>query len=347
MVPARGGRRPVNGSGLPQASAPSKSADGIAAAAATKQESYLVQWAHKLGLGCIANMDVGLMECSLKPVRIDEVERQATMGLPTCAGPSGDWVTHIPCSTTAPEAPVCCVPEEHVHKLEMFAPCVVCAHRPATIVEVPCGHVNVCAECHRDYHTNTRCIRCRGSVPMRLDLAPFLDEVTGRPDECKICKAGFASVVMMPCIHMGFCAGCLPKNVLGCPTCGEKVDGMCTVQWVSSAAAALEAYSHRSATRRSLQQSARSEAGGDKDLGLVRATEDVDEEIARLERQLFKLRAMPAASKAAPSRPTQGGDFIPHMVMSTPAAARPPSARLLPAPDESSMSNNSMTFELG
>merc|ERR1712048_1074257 len=158
--------------------------------------------------------------------------------------------------------------------------------RPASVVEYPCGHLNVCTECHQDYRSNMRCLRCRGAVPLRLDLSPFLDEVTGRPSECRMCKSQLASVVMMPCVHMSFCAGCLPKTIAGCPSCGQRVEQTCVVLWATAEriVGGLRSFPGLPASARERH---RPQMRSD---GLERATEDVDEEIARLEQQLRQLR---------------------------------------------------------
>jgi len=284
-------RPPLLNAGPPAKQTPNQSvAVGPPPSTAPSQNaSFLLKLAHRWGLTCHHAMDVGALDCSFQPTRFDEVAKEAScMGPADGEGGGGSIVDQIGCHNAVPEAPVCCVPERFPEPDPLYAPCMVCAMRAATIVEVPCGHVNVCGECHRDYHTNTRCIRCRGRVPMRIDLAPFLDELTGRPDQCRMCKDALASVVMIPCVHMSFCQRCLPKSLLGCPTCGERVEQMCNVLW-STAAAVI---SHRATAFPRLPASAGALASHRGRDGLAKATEDVDEEIARLEVQLRQLRSM-------------------------------------------------------
>eukprot|EP00928_Gymnodinium_smaydae_P024543 TRINITY_DN19832_c0_g1_i1.p1 TRINITY_DN19832_c0_g1~~TRINITY_DN19832_c0_g1_i1.p1 ORF type:complete len:310 (+),score=18.89 TRINITY_DN19832_c0_g1_i1:204-1133(+) len=257
-------------------------------------------------VGCVSAFDVGAMECSFKPVRFGEARKETRV----CSKAIG-WnaVSHIACDRSVSDPLVCCVPENDNQFAEMFAACAVCAMRPATIVEVPCGHVNVCGECHRDYRTNTRCLRCREHVSTRLDVAPFLETVSGRPDQCKLCRKALACVVIMPCIHMGFCKDCLPNEIIGCPTCGDVVEQMCVVQWAlaawpSQAAARNWRCTHNRVPFASPLKPSNYD-GADTHNCLQDATDDVDAEIRRLEQQLQRLRAVPIAK-----RTTREGDDL-------------------------------------
>merc|ERR1719329_1802997 len=88
----------------------------------------------------------------------------------------------------------------------LFSPCMVCAMMPASVVEVPCGHVNVCSNCYGDYQSNQRCLRCRDRVSARADVSPFLHEITGRPKDCNMCRTEMVNVVVFSCVHMYFCS---------------------------------------------------------------------------------------------------------------------------------------------
>jgi hypothetical protein len=266
-----------------------------------KPESLFDRLAREWGLGCMGPMDVGALDCAMRPTRFDQCARYTSEGL-YLASP-------LPCHGPSETSTVCCVPEDLVTEAQMFAACVVCALRPASILEVPCGHINVCCECHRDYQTNTRCIRCRENVPIRIDLAPFLD-ATGRPVQCLMCQAAVASVVMMPCIHMAFCHRCLPTTVAGCPTCGERVTQTCKVLWAAPS-----------------PPEGRRVLPGSRE-GLDRVTEDVDEQISRLERQLRNLRPNAAIDGTASSdharanMQVSGSAFIPAAASALKVGAR-------------------------
>lgn len=190
------------------------------------------------------------------------------------------------------EAYTCCMPEADAAGRPdfgpgLFSPCVICTVRSASIVELPCGHVNVCADCYVDYSTNKRCLQCRQLSTARVDVSPFLDAASGRPNACNICKSALASVVIIPCVHMCFCYRCLPQSFVGCPTCGKRVERICEIHWSSAS------------TTPSLPASVRALPPGGRD-GLAAATEDIDLEIFRLEQQLRNLRS---CSSQASSRP--------------------------------------------
>jgi len=141
------------------------------------------------GSSCWSKMDVGVAECSFQPVRFDDhCMGQRTASVPSSRAevqgkrnnkpPAHPWLTdplgcHDPLS--AAEHHVCCVPEDGRSGVSLFAPCMVCAARPASIVEVPCGHITVCTECYGDYHTNVRCLRCRDQA----ELGPKANEDEG------------------------------------------------------------------------------------------------------------------------------------------------------------------------
>lgn len=247
-------------------------------------------------------MDVGVLECSMHPQPLED--RLQHMDCPCAAAPlqPGQKPSHpsassqgartkearslfpdpFGCDGDAPAA--CCMPEDQGGS-SLFAPCMVCAMRPASIIEVPCGHATVCAECFGDYHTNVRCLRCRDQVTGRVDVFPFLHEPEGRPPECNMCKSNTASVVTLPCVHMCLCANCLPWKPNGCPTCGALVEQTCVVRWSTGSETTRpgpSSFPRLPATFGSLAR-----GGGE---GLAKATEDVDQEIQRLERQLMKLK---------------------------------------------------------
>lgn len=317
-------RQPVRSNGLV---APTAAAAANSANSGTPAGS-VARWAQRWGLGCgapVETIDLGVLDCAFKPVRFDDCRTPAAT-----LGEGIAMVSQLGCHANEPQQ-ICCVPEDLASR-ELFAPCVVCALRPACILEVPCGHVNVCGGCNRDYHTNTRCIRCRERVPTRIDVSSFLDDVTGRPENCRMCQSVPASVVMVPCIHMAFCHRCLPKTVAGCPTCGERVEQICiallSASSLGAGATAREARfvagmpigtfgslpSYQCPAGRAVDRS------GD---GLEQTTERVDEEIARLEKQLRRLKHNPPrsgleASAAAPlpssahtdRGPFDAGDFV-------------------------------------
>lgn len=162
---------------------------------------------------------------------------------------------------------VCCLPSETVQLPKLQHPCAVCGINPASLVEIPCGHVNCCVSCYGCYRHNERCMRCKQKTQGRVDVLPFLDINTGAPRACNMCMETDACIVAVPCGHMCFCQRCLPGNVAGCPHCGQRVQRVYTVQW---------------------QQNAAMPNMG----GLEHATEDIDVEIERLERQLKQLKRL-------------------------------------------------------
>jgi len=270
------------------------------------------------GSSCWSKMDVGVAECSFQPVRFDDhCMGQRTASVPSSRAevqgkrnnkpPAHPWLTdplgcHDPLS--AAEHHVCCVPEDGRSGFSLFAPCMVCAARPASIVEVPCGHITVCTECYGDYHTNVRCLRCRDQVAGRVDVSPFICPVTGRPNECNMCKTAVACVVTIPCVHMCFCANCLPMSPAGCPTCGGRVERTCHVKWSSSSAAptartarTARGFTSLPATVGSVTHTSRND--------LAETTEDVDQEIHRLEQQLRRLRNLSHSSIQSSSNPQE------------------------------------------
>eukprot|EP00927_Polykrikos_kofoidii_P054604 TRINITY_DN49004_c0_g1_i1.p1 TRINITY_DN49004_c0_g1~~TRINITY_DN49004_c0_g1_i1.p1 ORF type:complete len:426 (+),score=44.58 TRINITY_DN49004_c0_g1_i1:152-1429(+) len=260
-------------------------------------------WWKTWGLLCSDAFDLQELECSFQSHTRDKITNneptdpsKAACSHPgTCAAPAAALVKQLGCHTSAPEASACCAREEAEPRFTLFAPCMVCTMRFASVVEVPCGHLNVCTECHREYQTNTRCIRCRENVPIRVDISPFLDEVTGKPELCKLCRTFIACTVMIPCAHMSFCNRCLPKSVVGCPTCGQKVEQTCQVLWSVSCEETANTRGLAGMVFPTMPASTGSFPShrGSRDV-LAQATEDVDEEIARLERQLSKLKHVPS-----------------------------------------------------
>lgn len=228
-------------------------------------------------------------------------------------------VDPLGCQGSAPpfDGQQCCALEEAPAAPGLFAPCMVCAWRPAAVVDIPCGHANVCTECYGDYQTNARCLRCRDKVNGRVSVEDFVDEVTGRPQQCNVCKRSPANVVIIPCAHMCLCAQCLPEAPRGCPTCGARVERTCFVRWYpangelpeSSQGAedgtVVGAVSSGHFPRLPVSVGALPAQGASRD-GLTAATEDVDHEISRLEQQLRRLRRLSQASSRTPGNP-QGG----------------------------------------
>lgn len=197
--------------------------------------------------GYCQRVDVGILTCSQTPVHCTErslgsatgsTHRHPRVGVSSAKPPPLSWPGMVdPCGCHNPlhvehgGLPVCCMPDWVPNGPRLFQPCIVCTVRPASIVEVPCGHINVCIDCYADYQTNARCLRCRGEVTARVDTAPFLDDVTGRPADCHMCKDAPSCVVTLPCVHMCLCARCLPAQTVGCPVCGARVERNCMVQW--------------------------------------------------------------------------------------------------------------------
>lgn len=162
---------------------------------------------------------------------------------------------------------VCCLPSDTVQLPKLAHPCTICGANPSSIVEVPCGHVSTCVACFGCYRHNERCLRCKQKVQGRVDVLPFLDPHTGEPRRCHMCMDAVASVVTVPCAHMCFCERCLPGNIAGCPQCGQRVERVYYVQWQRNVAVPNFG-------------------------GLETATEDIDVEIERLERQLTQLKRL-------------------------------------------------------
>lgn len=271
-----------------------------------------------LGAGPLAawcgRVDCGAIHCSLQPESFKDVGQPRDIvasGQPPARAPLAASLTDVlTCADPAgpnDDLPLCCVPEDWDVGPVLSNPCMVCAVRPASIVEIPCGHPTVCMDCYGDYHTNSRCLRCRGSVLARVDVSPFLDSSTGWPSQCRVCRSRVANVVMVPCVHMCLCENCLPNAPAGCPTCGETVERTCVVKWAVGENNGRPGARHghrRDAgrgqegplARRSLTDN--EESAGMAARALSQATEDVEEEILRLERQLFQLRAI---SRTTPS----------------------------------------------
>lgn len=256
--------------------------------------------------GLSRDFDIGAVECTFHPVRFDE---QCDVNAPFASkdkelqvvGPAPAHALPIladPFGCAGPESAMCCVAEgaEGQTGMELFAPCMVCATRAACIVEIPCGHATVCVECYGDYQTNARCLRCRDQVSARVDVGPFLDELTGRPGDCNMCKNALASVVTIPCVHMCFCASCLPESPAGCPTCGARVERTCQVKWLNAASLAPSERAMRYFPSLPASVGALPAHGRD---GLAEVTQDVEHEISRLEQQLRRLRTQSQSSGSA------------------------------------------------
>lgn len=113
---------------------------------------------------------------------------------------------------------------------KMFLPCCICAAHPATVVEVPCGHVTVCEHCVFVYRHNPKCLVCRQDSQGRVDVHELLSEGSGpsaqvgSPPLCNSCLEKDACVLVLPCKHMTLCEDCFKKDSKGCPACGEPMD---------------------------------------------------------------------------------------------------------------------------
>eukprot|EP00443_Scrippsiella_acuminata_P103403 CAMPEP_0115574798 /NCGR_PEP_ID=MMETSP0272-20121206/1709_1 /TAXON_ID=71861 /ORGANISM="Scrippsiella trochoidea, Strain CCMP3099" /LENGTH=263 /DNA_ID=CAMNT_0003009523 /DNA_START=82 /DNA_END=871 /DNA_ORIENTATION=+ len=237
------------------------------------------------------------------------------------------------------DQPLCCMSDTaESREPQIHQPCLVCAVRPATVVEVPCGHVTVCLDCYGDYQTNVRCLRCRDVVSARVDIGPFLDQF-GRPASCNMCKSSLAAVVTLPCVHMYLCAHCLPVTPAGCPSCGANVDQSCTVKWFAGENSARPSARSGATAVGDMARlpslalgtlTPRTAGSGTRD-GLSKATEDVDQEILRLERELRQLRTLSQATPQATPPGTASANPQDAGLLGSPAAprrmAKPPSRR--------------------
>jgi len=196
-------------------------------------------------------------------------------------------------------APSCCITEDAFisdDTVALYMPCMICSVMPACVVDIPCGHINVCIGCYSDYSKNERCLRCRKSASARVDINPFLDPITGRPQQCNMCREADARVVILPCVHMCFCPRCLPQSVVGCPSCGDSVEQVCHAQWLPD--------SSRLGAVHSLPAVVAPTMLGDGSSGFREATEGINQEISRLEQQLSQLRTLSRRSAGAHSRRT-------------------------------------------
>lgn len=279
---------------------------------------------------CCGRLDLGVVECTLQPVPFRDdsgssalqaailpggVRRSDQSGfcdaafLPGLVDPLGCQDPLASQLGGRQRLPTCCTVEESQAETRrrLFKPCLICAVRAASVVEVPCGHVTVCMECYGDYETNTKCLVCSTEVSARVDVGPFLDSF-GRPALCHVCRNCVACVVTVPCVHMSLCTRCLPMKPRGCPTCGETVEQSCAVRWPPDAAACPSSLPHRGGRAGSDVGSLRSRRGprsgtetatprtaGSMSVSgecLVKATQDVEQDILRLERQLLCLRTL-------------------------------------------------------
>lgn len=282
------------------------------------------------GRTCGGPIDLGVLECSLTPVTVDECAAPSQLSTRNrsigpsktqTTGPTGLPVLTDPLGCgdhPLGEAYTCCLPEAAADQRlgsGLFVPCMVCSLRPASIVEIPCGHVGVCTECFGAYQNNVRCLRCRQLTTGRVDVSPFLERPSGKPIDCNICKSAMASVVIIPCVHMCFCFRCLPSSFAGCPTCGRRVEKVCEVKWTPGPSVPV-----LPTTLGALP------THGTRD-GLAEATKDVDAEISRLEQQLSKLRTYSQASSRTMTARSMIGlppnAPLPAMPSSTPATSRP------------------------
>merc|ERR1711976_790256 len=98
-----------------------------------------------------------------------------------------------------------------------------------------------------------------------------------------ICKTSKAHILMLPCTHMSFCRNCLPKQVSGCPACGEAVERVVDVNW------GIQPLSARESACCSSQPivSAVQVPGG-----LDDCEPEIDAAMERLEQQLMQLRQL-------------------------------------------------------
>mmetsp|Transcript_138968 Transcript_138968/g.443747 ORF Transcript_138968/g.443747 Transcript_138968/m.443747 type:complete len:307 (-) Transcript_138968:33-953(-) len=278
-------------------------------------------WDNLAPFACCRRFDVGIVECSLAPVHYEErfggcapstqAASASAAGRREARSASSAFEDPFGCQDPlrlgdGNGLPICCTVDEADSTEKLFQPCLICAVRPASVVEVPCGHITVCIDCYGDYQTNARCLVCRAVVAARVDVRPFLDLVTGRPADCNVCKEAAACVVTVPCVHMTLCARCLPMKPAGCPMCGEIVEQSCAVKWPSpdrcfrppstrpgSAASEIGDMRMPSSTLGTMTPRT---AGSARRECLSKATEDVDQEILRLERQLLQLRSLSSLS---------------------------------------------------
>merc|ERR1719235_145533 len=119
----------------------------------------------------------------------------------------------------------------------LFLPCIVCASAPATVVEIPCGHVLVCSKCFVAYQNNAKCLRCHGVTEERVHLEQLLlateDPLreVGAPPKCASCQNGYAEYLALPCEHLTVCQSCFTDSGGTCPVCDSVVDQSLLVQW--------------------------------------------------------------------------------------------------------------------
>lgn len=195
--------------------------------------------------------------------------------------------------TFATKYPFCCI--SNVERKTGFfrMPCRMCFVQPASVVEIPCGHVSICSGCQLLDRSNSSCLRCRESIKARFDVRRSLDSSTGGPSLCHNCRVNPARMLMLPCLHLILCPQCMPDLLGSCPTCGEIVDVTVEVQW-EGRILCKEPPSNR-------VMSLKGGVGLQK-LSLTQATLDIDAEITRLEEQLWHIRR--GSTSDCPSTPT-------------------------------------------
>eukprot|EP00397_Hematodinium_sp_SG-2012_P035979 GEMP01038787.1.p1 GENE.GEMP01038787.1~~GEMP01038787.1.p1 ORF type:complete len:221 (+),score=26.46 GEMP01038787.1:224-886(+) len=107
--------------------------------------------------------------------------------------------------------------------------CRFCYQNPASIVEIPCGHVTTCPGCSKHY-CSPKCMVCGAfSTHARINISEGMS--SGRPLECYMCKCHDASVLALPCEHLICCKSCFRPCHRGCPQCGQRVIERVEVLW--------------------------------------------------------------------------------------------------------------------
>lgn len=125
-------------------------------------------------------------------------------------------------------------------KQPYFVTCMHCGTAPASIVEVGCGHISLCTWCcegsaylhnrDEDLGVRSRCAVCKKESISRVDVSRFLNQETGDPSFCYMCRSRLAEVLVIPCGCLCHCAHCF-KDTRGCLACGEEVTGQTLVLW--------------------------------------------------------------------------------------------------------------------
>merc|ERR1712099_188624 len=87
--------------------------------------------------------DAGALECSHRPYGVDEVFTSGEQkGFAASTKKPGDPF-NFDCARVNDPA-CCCKP---IGDVSAYVPCSLCSRAPASVVSVPCGHVNFCAMC--------------------------------------------------------------------------------------------------------------------------------------------------------------------------------------------------------